>query len=84
MNGNKAFIIESEFNDISDTKIKEAFDIRNDSNIDTDSSSGSSTKYCSKHSKMYDSENGCTECLYDSVEEDLNKPGGFRERASHL
>jgi hypothetical protein len=44
-------------------------------------SSGSSSKsYCSKHSMMYLPENGCSECLYDDVEEELNKPGGFRER----
>ena len=46
----------------------------------TESSGSSSTSYCSKHSMMYLPENGCSECLYDDVEEELNKPGGFRDR----
>lgn len=49
-------------------------------NQNTESSTGNTSSYCSEHSVMYHPDNGCYKCQEDSWKEELNKPGGFRDR----
>lgn len=45
----------------------------------------SSTKYCRKHGEIYNPKNaygGCPQCFDKSWKDELNKPGGFRDRLS--
>jgi hypothetical protein len=58
----------------------------------TSSSVGS--EYCSEHGEYVPSSytnangevktTGCTKCLYNDVNEELNEPGGFRDRVSNF
>ena len=58
------------------------------------SSTSSGSAYCSKHGEYFPSKytneygevktTGCTDCLYNDVNEELNEPGGFRDRVSHF
>jgi len=59
-----------------------------------ESSSSSGSAYCSIHGEYFPSKytneygevktTGCTECLYNDVNEELSKPGGFRDRVSNF
>ncbi len=69
---------ESENNSNSDSYRKE----NNLNNNESNSSGDFSKSYCSKHSQMYLSSNGCHKCMEDSWKEELEKPGGFRDRVS--
>jgi hypothetical protein len=82
IDGQKIYLFKDDFNNISDSYIQQKLTAKNKE--ESNESGSSSNSYCSKHSKMYLKENGCSECLYDDVEDELNKPGGFRDRASHL
>jgi hypothetical protein len=85
IDGQEIYLFKDDFSKISDSYIQQKLIAKNteESNA-SGSASSSSNSFCSKHSKMYRRENGCSECLYDEVEDELNKPGGFRERASHM
>lgn len=51
-------------------------------NRETESNSTISYKYCSKHDKMYSDK--CFSCTEESFKNELNKPGGFRDRVSRF
>lgn len=82
MNGQQFYLFKEDFSNISDNLFQQKLAEKDsEESNDSENSSSDSYNYCSKHSKMYLPENGCTECMYDGVEEELNKPGGFRDRA---
>ena len=87
IDGQKIYLFKDDFNNISDSFIKQKLaDINSE---DSESSSGSSSNsYCSKHSKMYRTGESCSECKIEEPdsqnESDDDGLEEFRRRASHL
>ena len=86
-------------NNNSPNEVEKSENINKESSTDYDNtesskSSSSGSAYCSTHGEYFPSKytneygevktTGCSECLYNDVNEELNEPGGFRDRVSHF